>query len=298
MRASFDFPAANERRRNPLRRIYLRWLLIAFFLIIPAARAQQTESSPAKLIGDRIGKLRSLSDDVRTVETRNLALEIRALPSPAERLTLAVELSNFATEGDFGRSTLREIGSTILEAIGSIPDAPDSAFEELARLVHYEGVDLTPDNPRFRKALAELEDVDNIRRQSDFTLTDLSGKSWQLKSLTGNVVLVNFWATWCPPCRKEMPDLEALYNRLRGKGLIVLAISDEDQAKVQSFIDEQKYTYPILLDPEDIINKRFRIQGIPKSLVYDRTGKLVAQSSDMRTMNQFLEMLKQAGLTE
>lgn len=274
------------------------FVLIACLRVCPAASTQQTESPAAKLIDHRIHKLRSLSDDVRAIETRTLALNIRTLRSPQERLTLALALSNFATEGDFGHSILREVSLTILDAVRSVPQAPDSAFAELARLVHYEGVDLTLDDPRFRKALAHLEEVDNIRQQTDFTLKDLTGRSWQLKSLKGNVVLVNFWATWCPPCRKEMPDLDAIYRHFRDKGLIILAISDEEQAKVRSFIDEQKYTYPILLDPQGLIGKQFQIQGIPKSLVYDRRGKLVAQSSDMRTMNQFLGMLKQAGLTE
>ena len=75
-----------------------------------------------------------------------------------------------------------------------------------------------------------------------------------------------------------------------------MAISDEDDAKVRPFIAAGKLTYPILLDPESRIKKRFLIQGIPQTLLYDRSGKLVAQSSDMRTMKQFLEMLKHAGL--
>ena len=93
-----------------------------------------------------------------------------------------------------------------------------------------------------------------------------------------------------------MPDLETLHHRFSDKGLVILAISDEDDAKVRPFIAAQKYTYPILLDPAGAVNKRFLIQGIPKTLVFDRNGKLVAQSSDMRTLGQFLEMLKQAGL--
>jgi peroxiredoxin len=93
-----------------------------------------------------------------------------------------------------------------------------------------------------------------------------------------------------------MPDLERLYQRFKTQGLTILAISDEDAAEVKPYIAQGKYSYPILLDPGRIVNERFRIQGIPKSLVYDRTGKLVAQSADMRTMGQFLEMLAQAGL--
>ena len=137
--------------------------------------------------------------------------------------------------------------------------------------------------------------MDKTRQQASFTLKDL-GKEWDLKQLRGQVVLVNFWATWCPPCRKEMPDLETLHHKFADKGLVILAISDEEGSKVQPFIAEQKYTYPVLLDPGGAVNKRFLIQGIPKTVVYDRSGKLVAQSSDMRTMGQFREMLKRAGL--
>ena len=110
------------------------------------------------------------------------------------------------------------------------------------------------------------------------------------------MVLVNFWATWCPPCRKEMPDLQALYDQFKDQGLVILGISDEDATKVRPFIAQQKIAYPILLDPGRTVNDLFRIDSIPKTFVYDRGGKLVSQSIDMRTRKQFLEMLAQAGL--
>jgi len=77
---------------------------------------------------------------------------------------------------------------------------------------------------------------------------------------------------------------------------VILAICDEDVGKVTPFIAEGKISYPILLDPGRVVNGLFAVQGIPKSFVYDRDGKLVAQSIDMRTQKQFLEMLGQAGL--
>jgi len=154
----------------------------------------------------------------------------------------------------------------------------------------------TSDNPQFAAAMAQLEADDAIRQNVDFTLTDLQGKQWHLKDLRGKVVLVNFWATWCPPCRKEMPDLDALFNRFKDQAFVVLAISDEDAAKVSPFIAERKIGYPILLDPGRKVTESFKVEGIPKSFVYDRAGKLVAQSIDMRTQRQFLEMLSQAGL--
>jgi peroxiredoxin len=144
--------------------------------------------------------------------------------------------------------------------------------------------------------MTRLEADDAKREKADFTLTDLEGKPWHLRDLKGKVVLVNFWATWCPPCRKEMPDLQALYNKYKGDGLVVLSISDEETAKVTPFIAERKITYPVLLDPGRKVNEAFVVEGIPKSFVYNREGKLVAQSIDMRTRSQFQAMLAQAGL--
>ncbi len=144
--------------------------------------------------------------------------------------------------------------------------------------------------------MEKLEADDRSRQHADFTLTDLSGMQWNLRALAGKVVLVNFWATWCPPCRKELPDLEALYQRFRSRGLVILAISDEDAGKVQPFVAEQKLNYPVLLDPGRKVNELFQVEGIPKSFVYDRSGKLAAEAIDMRTQRQFLEMLLRAGL--
>jgi peroxiredoxin len=93
-----------------------------------------------------------------------------------------------------------------------------------------------------------------------------------------------------------MPDLEALYNQFKDQGLVVLGISDEDTGKVKPYIDQNHYRYPILLDPEGKLHKAYSIEGIPKGFLYDREGKLVAQAIDMRTRQQFMEMLDQAGL--
>ena len=109
-------------------------------------------------------------------------------------------------------------------------------------------------------------------------------------------MLVNFWATWCQPCRKEMPDLDTLYKRFKDQGFVILGVSDEEVAKVRQLLSERNVSYPILLDPGRKVNEVFRIEGIPKSFVYDRDGKLVSQSIDMLTQTQFLEMLAQAGL--
>jgi len=258
-------------------------------------------SDQEKPIVEQIRGLRKLDDSVRVHTTKDLALQIRALPVVPNKLRLAEALANLSTEGDFGHDTLQEVTTTLSASLAEQPPAaekgaPNSMYVELASLVRYEHMQATSDNPQFAAAMARLEADDAERQNADFTLTDLQGKTWHLKELRGKVVLVNFWATWCPPCRKEMPDLDALYNRFKDQGFVVVAISDEEAAKVAPFIAERKISYPVVLDPGRKVNDLFVVEGIPKSFVYDRDGKMVAQSIDMRTRNQFLEMLGQAGL--
>ena len=282
------------------------------------ASAQKKEivwSADEKPLADQIHGLRSLADDVRAGTTKDLALKIRKLPATENKLRLAMNLAELSTEGDFGHDTLQEVATTLAETLRERPvpwaepknsDAGSKAtrepaypYIELATLVRYEHVEAPLDlnnAEQYRAAMARLEADDRKREHLDFTLKDLSGKTWTFSELRGKVVLVNFWATWCPPCRKEMPDLETLYERFGSKGLVVLGISDEEAAKVEPFIRERKVSFPVLLDPGRKVNDLFVVEGIPKSFVYDREGKLVAQSIDMRTQKQFLEMLGEAGL--
>jgi peroxiredoxin len=294
------------------------FVVLAFAILasLPAA-AQKKEinySADEKPIAEQIHGLRGLPDDVRAGTTKDLALKIRKLPASDNKLRLAVGLAGLSTEGDFGHDALQEVASTLAETLREHPlpwpktkDAgsgtgADAAHEpaypyiELASLLRYEHVSASLDDEQFRAAMARLEADDRRREHPEFTLKDLSGKSWSFADLRGKVVMVNFWATWCPPCRKEMPDLETLYKRFGAKGLVVLGISDEEAAKVEPFIRERKISFPVLLDPGRKVNGMFVVEGIPKTFVYDRDGKLVTQSIDMRTQKQFLEMLAKAGV--
>lgn len=290
-------------------------------LALRLASAQQKEivySADEKPIADQIDGLRGLADDVRAGTTKDLALKIRKLPATENKLRLAVGLADLSTEGDFGHDALQAVATTLADTLRERPvpwakakgsdaggDAratrePAYPYVELATLVRYEHVEASLDgsdgDEQFRAAMARLEADDRKREHPEFTLTDLTGKRWTFSELRGKVVLVNFWATWCPPCRKEMPDLEALYGRFAAKGFVVLGISDEESDKVAPFIREHKVSFPVLLDPGRKVHEMFVVEGIPKSFVYDREGKLVAQSIDMRTQKQFLEMLAKAGL--
>ena len=277
--------------------------LAVAFLSALACGAQEKAvwNEQEKPIVAEINGLRKLDDNIRSERNKSLALQIRHLPASPNKLRLALGLANLSTEGDFGRDTLQEVTATLENAVNeqhpaASAEGPNDAYVELASLVRYEHMKAQSSDPQFAQAMSRLESDDAARQKADFTLTDLSGKTWHLQDLRGKVVLLNFWATWCPPCRKEMPDLQALYDKYKESGLVVLAISDEEAGKVQPFIAERKISYPVMLDPGRKVNDLYRVEGIPKTFVYDRDGKMVAQSIDMRTKGQFQQMLSQAGL--
>ncbi|HET7212585.1 MAG TPA: TlpA disulfide reductase family protein [Terriglobia bacterium] len=276
----------------------------ASLICIQSLHAQQKIewTTEQETIIKQIRVLRQIPDKERGRVTKQLALAIRRLPPSENKVRLATGLATLSTEGDpGGRETVQEVATTLTDALRELPltanqGRPAMPYALLAAMVHFEHVDVTLDSPEFASAINELKQQDLQRQQADFTLADLDGHEWTLKDLRGKVVLVNFWATWCPPCRKEIPDLEALYKRFKGQGLVVLGISDDDATKVKAFARQQKINYPVLLDSGHQVNKLYSVAGIPMSFVYNQDGKLVAESMDMRTRDQFLAMLAEAGL--
>ncbi len=112
----------------------------------------------------------------------------------------------------------------------------------------------------------------------DFELPVLSTDARRsLSSFEGDVVLLNFWASWCPPCIEEMPSMQALYERLGGAGFEIVAVNlQEDPATVQSFIDKNGYDFPVLLDRSGSIAREYGVRGIPTSYVVHSDGRLLA----------------------
>lgn len=109
-------------------------------------------------------------------------------------------------------------------------------------------------------------------------LAKLDGSSADLRPDASKVVLVNLWATWCGPCRAEIPDLEAIYNQHKSENFEVIGISVDSsgtEQNVRDFVGEQKMTYPVLLDPEGKSIEVFKTSVIPTSVLVDRAGKVV-----------------------
>ncbi len=107
----------------------------------------------------------------------------------------------------------------------------------------------------------------------DFSLKTLTGETIRLSNLQGQAVLVNFWATWCPPCRAEMPAIQQVYDKYRGQGVTVLAINlQESEAQVSNFAGQTRLTFPILIDQEGTVFARYRVNGLPSTFFVDRQG--------------------------
>lgn len=110
----------------------------------------------------------------------------------------------------------------------------------------------------------------------ELTLTDSQGVSRSLADYRGQVVLVNLWATWCPPCKEEMPTLQAFYDKYRESGFIIVAINDGDpKADVLQFVEDYELTFPVWLDPTYIATEQaFNTLNLPTSFVIDRSGTI------------------------
>lgn len=111
----------------------------------------------------------------------------------------------------------------------------------------------------------------------DFTLTDMQGEKVTLSQFRGKVVILNFWATWCPPCREEMPSMERLYRDLESKGLVMLAVNVEENGKkaVSQFLQKRSYSFPILLDSDNVAQNTYGVFRFPESFIIDRNGIVV-----------------------
>lgn len=108
----------------------------------------------------------------------------------------------------------------------------------------------------------------------DFTLTSKSGENIRLQEQLGNVVLINFWASWCGPCREELPHMEKLQQDYQDLGFTILAVNvDEDPSKANVLLDDIAVSFPVLFDQDDKVSKLYQVKAMPTTVIVDRDGK-------------------------
>ena len=109
----------------------------------------------------------------------------------------------------------------------------------------------------------------------DFTLRSMNGPNLRLAEQRGRVVMVNFWATWCGPCRQEMPQLDRLYQKYRSSGFVLLGVNvDDDARKAGDVAAKLGVTFPVLLDTDKAVSKLYDLSTMPSTVIIDRDGKV------------------------
>ena len=160
-----------------------------------------------------------------------------------------------------------------------------------------------PSGVRQVKELA-LWNASRMRKQlvgkpaPELAVADLKGKPISLAAYQGKTVLLDFWTTWCPPCRADAPDLEKLHQKY-GKELVVIGVSvDEDRAVVEKFLKESVHSYPIVLTTENDMPRPYQVHAFPTYVVIDRNGNVTWATEGEKGFGELRSLLEKAGIVE
>ena len=127
----------------------------------------------------------------------------------------------------------------------------------------------------------------------DFNLKDLDGNEVSLSSLKGKKVFLNFWATWCPPCKAEMPEIEKLYQETKDSDLVIITVDiGESLDTVKPFVESNKYNFKVLLDPDQSVATKYNISSIPTSYFIDADGNIISKHIGGMNIDQMKAYIK------
>ena len=135
-----------------------------------------------------------------------------------------------------------------------------------------------PERQRALRYISEPE-LARARMAPPFAIDTLDGQHISMDDLAGKVVLIDFWATWCGPCREEMPSIQALYDEFSHEpDFVVLAVSEDSAGRgaVDSYVHGNAFRFDVLLDPQNLVGDAYDVSGIPETFIIDRTGRIVA----------------------
>lgn len=211
-------------------------------------------------------------------EDARFRIKVREAEPIDTTLGAGSSLVDVVASGSIGEENVTQVdGSGETDALDSINDSALNSITEVAESI----------DPAVGLAEGNLA--------PDFTVMRVNGEAITLSDLRGDVVLLNFWGTWCGPCRREMPEFQQAYEELNEQGFEILAVSFDDTFEaIASFRDEFGLTFPLALDDTGEINDAYGIQTRPSSFLLDRDGVIVARHFGMMTEAQIQELIEEA----
>lgn len=134
------------------------------------------------------------------------------------------------------------------------------------------------------------------KRAPTFTLKSLEGKSVQLTDFHGKAVLLDFWASWCQPCREELPVIQKIHEDLGDRGLVVVSVNLESEELARPVVKEDKLTYIVVVDADGKVAEQYQVDPIPRVVIIDREGKVVADLAGATPEEDLRAAIKKAGV--
>ena len=143
--------------------------------------------------------------------------------------------------------------------------------------------------------MISLVSFSNSAKAPDFNLKDQYGVTHSLENYKGKVIFLNFWATWCPPCKKEMPDVESIYKEYgeNKKDVIILGVNSEKENEVKKFLKDKGYTFPTVIDENSEVMRKYFIQAFPTSFVIDKEGNVYGYVMGGLTKEQIRQVIEE-----
>ncbi|RUL48653.1 redoxin domain-containing protein [Lysinibacillus antri] len=157
----------------------------------------------------------------------------------------------------------------------------------------------TNDNSKKTGIIESSHSSLDVEFAPEFTLSDMNGDPINLSDLRGKIVILNFWATWCPPCRAEMPHMQSFYEKNKDNGVEIIAVNltalDEGKQAVEKFVNEYGLTFPVVLDENGSVGKLYEILTIPTSYIIDAEGRIFQKfvgSMDEQIMEDMIKSIQ------
>ena len=143
--------------------------------------------------------------------------------------------------------------------------------------------------------MISLVSFSNSAKAPDFNLKDQYGVTHSLENYKGKVIFLNFWATWCPPCKKEMPDIENIYKEYgeNKKDVIILGVNSEKENEAKKFLKDKGYTFPTVIDENSEVMRKYFIQAFPTSFVIDKEGNVYGYVMGGLTKEQIKQVIEE-----